>query len=71
MLKDEFVCFYDKSGSVGRRYARADESGIPYCLTIDFETIEKDGCVTLRNRDTTKQERVKIEELKDKLKTLF
>ena len=71
MLKDEFVCFYDRSGSVGRRYARADESGIPYCLTIDFETVEKDNSVTIRNRDTTKQERVKIDDLKEKLKGLF
>jgi glycyl-tRNA synthetase len=71
MLKDELVCFYDKSGAIGRRYARADESGIPYCITIDFETIEKDNSVTIRSRDSTKQERVKIDELKDKLKTFF
>jgi len=70
-LKDDFVCFYDKSGAIGRRYARADEIGVPVCLTIDFDTIEKDGCVTLRDRDTTKQERVKIEDLKSKLREMF
>ena len=65
-LKKSFVCQFDASGSVGRRYARADEIGIPHCITIDFETLE-DNCVTIRNRDTTKQERVKISELKEKL----
>jgi len=68
MLKKEFVCQYDKAGSIGRRYARADEIGIPLCITIDFE---EDGCVTIRNRDSTEQERVKIEELIPKLKGLL
>ena len=63
-LKTHFPCIYDKGGSVGRRYARADEIGIPYCVTVDFED---DGCVTIRDRDTTKQERVKIKDLKSKL----
>jgi len=53
----------DVSGSVGRRYARADEIGVPFCITIDFESLE-DEMVTVRNRDTTKQERVKISELR-------
>ena len=66
MLKDEFVCFYDKSGSVGRRYARQDEVGTPYCITVDFE----DG-VTIRDRETTKQERVKLKDLKVKLRELL
>ena len=59
-LKEEFVCQFDTSGSVGRRYARADEIGIPYCVTVDFE---KDWCVTVRDRDSTKQVRVKKEDL--------
>ncbi|MBS3121697.1 glycine--tRNA ligase [Candidatus Woesearchaeota archaeon] len=71
LLKNEFVCFYDRSGAIGRRYARADEIGIPLCLTIDFETIEKDNCVTIRERDTTKQIRVKITDLKEKLREIF
>jgi len=67
-LKSEFVCQHDKSGSIGRRYARADEIGIPYCVTVDFE---EDGCVTVRDRDTTAQKRVKITELKDTLRRLL
>ena len=63
LLKDDFVCQYDRSGSVGRRYARADEIGIPYCITFDFDSLE-DKAVTVRDRDTAKQDRVKITELK-------
>jgi glycyl-tRNA synthetase len=63
MIKGDINCIYDKSGSVGRRYARADEIGIPFCVTIDFDT-SKEKSVTLRNRDDTKQVRVKISELK-------
>ncbi len=63
-LKKEFICKFDSSGSIGRRYARADEEGTPYCITIDFE---EDDCVTIRDRDSTEQERVKIDELKDYL----
>ena len=69
-LKETFVCSYDRSGSVGRRYARADELGIPFCVTVDFETLE-DLCVTIRHRDSTEQERVKIEDLKGKLFSLL
>ncbi|MBD3313972.1 glycine--tRNA ligase [Candidatus Woesearchaeota archaeon] len=69
-LKDDFACQYDKSGSVGRRYARADEAGIPYCITIDFDTLEDDS-VTIRDRDTTKQERIKIAELREKIINLL
>ncbi len=64
LLKTEFVCTYDRGGAIGRRYARADERGIPCCVTIDFDTIEKDNSVTIRDRDTTEQVRVKIPELK-------
>jgi len=53
---------YDYSGSIGRRYARADEIGIPYCVTTDYDTI-KDNTVTVRDRDTKEQKRVKIEDL--------
>ncbi|MEM3374712.1 MAG: glycine--tRNA ligase [Candidatus Woesearchaeota archaeon] len=70
MLKKDFVSIYDRSGSIGRRYARADEIGIPYCITIDFETLE-DKSITIRDRNTTKQERVKINELKQKLNNLL
>ena len=69
-LNDEFVTTYDKSGSIGRRYARADESGIPYCITIDFDT-ENDHCVTLRDRNSTKQKRVKIDDLNNEIYKLL
>ncbi|MBW2971579.1 glycine--tRNA ligase, partial [Candidatus Woesearchaeota archaeon] len=69
MLKDEFPCTYDRSGSVGRRYARMDEIGTPFCVTIDFDSLEKKD-VTIRNRDTTEQKRIKITELKDTLRRL-
>ena len=65
-LKSCYSCFYDDAGSVGRRYARADEVGTPYCITVDFESLEDDS-VTIRDRDTMNQERIKISELKDKL----
>ncbi len=56
--------FYDESGSVGRRYRRQDEIGTPWCVTVDFDSIEN-KTVTLRSRDTMEQERVKIVEIKD------
>ena len=62
ILKPHFVCQYDESGSIGRRYRRQDEIGTPFCITIDFETLEKDD-VTVRDRDTMKQERIKIKDL--------
>jgi glycyl-tRNA synthetase len=65
-LKKCYSCIYDKSGSIGRRYARADELGIPFCITIDFETLE-DNCVTIRDRNTTKQERISIKEVNNYL----
>lgn len=70
LLKKDFVCQYDKSGAIGRRYARADENGIPYCVTIDFDTL-KDKTVTIRDRDSTKQVRVKIDNLIETLRKLI
>ncbi|MFC1769290.1 glycine--tRNA ligase [Nanoarchaeota archaeon] len=70
MLKNEFHCFYDRSGSIGRRYARADEIGIPYCVTIDFDS-QKEGSFTVRNRDNTEQKRVKKEDLIKELRNLL
>jgi len=69
-IKDQHLTVYDKSGSIGRRYARADEQGIPYCVTIDFETLE-DKCVTIRNRDDTSQQRIPIDELNEFFKQRF
>jgi len=62
MLRPHFMTEYDEQGSVGRRYRRQDEAGTPFCVTIDFDTLT-DGSVTVRDRDTMEQERVKIEEL--------
>jgi len=61
-LKKQFDVFFDDSGSIGRRYARSDEIGTPFAVTIDYNTM-KDDTLTLRFRDTTKQERVKIKDL--------
>lgn len=58
-----YNCDYDDRGNIGRRYRRHDEIGTPYCITYDFES-EEDGCVTVRDRDTMEQDRVKIEDLK-------
>ena len=55
-------CEYDEAGSIGKRYRRQDAIGTPYCVTVDFDS-EQDGCVTVRERDSMKQERVKISEL--------
>jgi glycyl-tRNA synthetase len=61
---------YDEAGSIGRRYARADEIGTPYCVTIDHQTL-KDNTVTIRDRDTTAQIRVKVEDLLQVLRSLI
>ena len=62
-LQKDFMVDYDEAGSIGKRYRRQDEIGTPLCITYDFESVE-DGCVTVRDRDTMEQERVKIEDLK-------
>ncbi|MBR9677800.1 MAG: glycine--tRNA ligase [Nanoarchaeota archaeon] len=69
-LRKTFRTFYDDSGSIGRRYRRQDESGTPYCVTIDYQTM-KDDTVTVRDRDSMKQERVKIKELAQKITGLM
>lgn len=62
MLKKYFVCEYDSSGKIGKRYRRQDAIGTPYCLTVDFETLENNS-VTLRNRDSMEQFRINIDDL--------
>ncbi len=64
MLSKKFMCDYDEAGSIGKRYRREDEIGTPFCVTIDFETLE-DGCVTIRDRDTMEQVRIKIDEVEN------
>ena len=63
-LSKKFMCDYDEAGSIGKRYRREDEIGTPYCITIDFDTLE-DNAVTIRDRDTMEQVRVSIDELED------
>lgn len=63
-LQKSFMCTYDDSGNIGKRYRRADVVGTPFAITIDDETIEK-GTVTIRERDTMKQEVINIEDIKE------
>jgi glycyl-tRNA synthetase len=65
-----FYSIYDKVDSIGRRYARVDEIGVPYAVTVDYDGLE-DTTVTIRDRDTAEQKRVKIKDLNDVLKKLF
>jgi glycyl-tRNA synthetase len=62
-LQRRYAVFYDEAGAIGRRYRRQDEIGTPWCVTIDFETIEKDGSFTLRERDSMTQKRIHEPEL--------
>ena len=62
-LKRRYAAFYDEAGAIGRRYRRQDEIGTPWCVTIDFDTIEKDGTFTLRERDSMRQKRISETEL--------
>jgi len=67
-LKLNFITQYDEVDSIGRRYRRQDEIGTPFCITVDFQSLE-DQTVTVRNRDTLQQKRIKIDELANYLKT--
>ena len=64
MLSKDLMCDYDEAGSIGKRYRREDEIGTPYCVTVDFDTLE-DGAVTIRDRDTMEQVRMPISEVKN------
>ncbi len=65
-LEKQFLVYYDESGSIGRRYSRMDSVGTPYCITVDYDSLEKND-VTIRERDRMKQIRVKIAELPQKI----
>ena len=69
-LKKSFMCEFDDNGNVGKRYRRQDEIGTPYCVTFDFDSLNDDA-VTVRDRDTMKQERIKIEFLKEYFKEKY
>ncbi len=66
-LKNEFMCEFDDNGNIGKRYRRQDEIGTPFCITVDFDSLEK-GDVTVRDRDSMRQERTKTRELKEYFK---
>lgn len=70
MLAGDFAATYADASSVGKRYRKQDEIGTPYCVTVDYETKE-DASVTVRDRDTMEQERVKISELKEYFNNQF
>ena len=63
-LSLEFMCLFDESGSIGKRYRRQDEIGTPYCITVDYDTLEEKK-VTIRDRDTMQQERINVSDIKD------
>ena len=65
-LKPHFNVFYDQKGAVGRRYRRQDEAGTPFCITVDGQTLE-DDTVTIRDRDTLEQDRVKVNDCVEEL----
>lgn len=65
-IKSKYVCEYDDSGNIGKMYRRQDEIGTPYCVTIDYQTTE-DDTITIRERDTMKQERIPVSKLEDYL----
>ena len=64
------MCDYDEAGSIGKRYRRQDEVGTPYCITVDFDTLE-DNTVTIRDRDTMEQIRININEIENWMKEKF
>jgi glycyl-tRNA synthetase len=70
LREDGFYSTYDENDSIGRRYARIDEIGVPYAITVDFDTL-KDKTVTLRDRDTTEQIRIRIDDISKVLRDLL
>ena len=70
LLEREFIAEYDESGSIGRRYLRSSEQGTPYAVTIDYQTLEE-NTITIRDRDSEKQVRIRIKDLSEMLKKLL
>jgi glycyl-tRNA synthetase len=66
MLRNRWNVEFDDAGAIGRRYRRQDEIGTPYCITVDFETLDDDA-VTIRSRDTMAQERVALDKVESYL----
>lgn len=69
-LSEDNLVVLDESGSIGKRYLRQDEIGTPFCVTIDYDSVDKDNCVTIRERDSERQVRVKISELRNLIRDL-
>ena len=67
VLKIDYMCQYDEKDAIGRRYRRQDAIGTPYCITVDHQTLE-DNTVTIRERDSMKQDRISIDEISDVIK---
>lgn len=67
LRKSGISCDFDEAGSIGKRYRRQDENGTPFCICVDYQTLQ-DGTVTVRDRDTMEQKRLKIAELQEILK---
>jgi len=67
-LRSDFLVAWDDRGNIGKRYFAQDEIGTPFCITVDFESLENDT-VTVRDRDTAKQERLGVDKLKNYLQT--
>ncbi len=67
-LREEFTTFYDQSGAIGRRYRRMDEIGTPYCITVDYQSLD-DNTVTLRHRDSMEQERVELSKIAETIRS--
>lgn len=70
MLSRYYYCDFDDRGTIGKRYRREDEIGTPYCVTYDFDS-DEDGCVTVRDRDTMEQERIRIDDLEEYFRHRF
>ena len=69
-LKEKFITHYEESGNIGKSYRRQDEIGTPVCITVDFDSLKKKD-VTVRDRDTMKQTRVKVKDLEKYVKELI
>ena len=67
LLKPNWNCMYDDTGSIGKLYRRQDEVGTPFCITVDFDTV-KDDSITVRDRNTASQERVSVDKLEEYFK---
>ena len=67
-LIEDYSVRYDETGSIGKRYRRLDEAGTPFCITVDFDTIEKDDKVTIRYRDDMSQKRIPVNKIASAIK---